>query len=95
LITTRADRRTFLRLFGAALVGAGVVDPEKLIWTPTPIITVPAMPYRVFITVSPSDFFPFTTSMEQVQALSDAIDAEGLRRMYSVVRQGDAREFLY
>jgi hypothetical protein len=37
------DRRSFLRALLALSRAAGVVDPERLLWTPKPIITVPSM----------------------------------------------------
>lgn len=41
------NRRDLLRLILAAPIAA-VVDVERLLWTPKPIITVPAMPYGLF-----------------------------------------------
>jgi len=42
------QRRDFLR--GLALLAAGAsFDPEQMLWTPKTIITVPAMPWRYYI----------------------------------------------
>jgi hypothetical protein len=40
------NRRAFLSLLAAAGAGA-TFDPERLLWVPKPIITVPAMPKRL------------------------------------------------
>jgi hypothetical protein len=42
----RPDRRTFLRLM-LATAAAEAVDFEKLLWTPRPIVTVPALPLEI------------------------------------------------
>lgn len=49
------SRRTFLQRFAAAIAGtaaASTFDLERLLWVPTPIITVPALPFAgpVFVT---------------------------------------------
>lgn len=41
------SRRDFLKLLLAAPIAA-TVDVEKLLWVPTPMVTVPAMPWLVF-----------------------------------------------
>lgn len=40
------DRRSFVRLIALASA-SGVLDPERLLWVPKPMIVVPAMPMVV------------------------------------------------
>lgn len=48
------NRRAFLQLLTTGAIGAGLaesIDLERLLWTPKPIITVPAMPKAMGMSV--------------------------------------------
>lgn len=75
------DRRNFLSLLIAA--GAGfVLDPERLLWTPKVMITVPAMPY------TPHYFYVDPVGLREAGlALQQAIDHRIFATIYAALKE--------
>ncbi len=74
-------RRDLLRMLLASPIAAAV-DVEQLLWTPKPIITVPAMPPRLMFHRDAFAFVmePFGDISPAVKALADAIDRDVVAR---------------
>jgi hypothetical protein len=83
------NRRQFFKLMAAAAAGLAV-DPEQLLWTPKPIITVPAMPQQLGISMRFVKEWEYLDSDmvsrfdvyfgPATKAIADKIDADMLRQ---------------
>ena len=71
-------RREMLRLALAGGFGAAL-DPERLLWVPKLTITVPAMPANACMRP------PFWFDPSAVKRIADAIDADALRLVQSMM----------